>query len=101
MPSRWVGWRSICRESWWPNAGSSGDILLKDEDRLVVPRRSQEVTVLGEVQTVTSHLYQPGLARDDYVNLSGGTTQKADTEPDLRGPGQRAGGGVVGQPVVP
>ncbi len=59
--------------------GSTADVLLKDGDRLVVPRRSQEVTVLGEVQSSTSHLYQPELSRADYVNLSGGTTQKADT----------------------
>jgi protein involved in polysaccharide export with SLBB domain len=58
--------------------GSTADLLLKDGDRLVVPRRSQEVTVLGEVQSSTSHLYQPELSRADYVNLSGGTTQKAD-----------------------
>jgi protein involved in polysaccharide export with SLBB domain len=58
--------------------GSTADLLLKDGDRLVVPRRSQEVTVLGEVQSSTSHLYQPDLSRADYVNLSGGTTQKAD-----------------------
>ncbi len=60
------------------DAGSTADILLKDNDRLVVPRRSQEVTVLGEVQTLTSHLYQPSLDRNDYIGLSGGTTQKAD-----------------------
>lgn len=59
--------------------GSAADILLKGDDQLVVPRRSQEVTVLGEVQTATSHLYQPGLSRSEYVNLSGGTTQKADS----------------------
>lgn len=59
-------------------AGSSTDILLKDDDTLMVPRRSQEVTVLGEVQSATSHLYQRGLDRDDYVNMSGGTTKKAD-----------------------
>lgn len=58
--------------------GSSADILLKDDDQLIVPRRSQEVTVLGEVQSATSHLYEPGLDREDYVNLSGGTTKKAD-----------------------
>lgn len=58
--------------------GSSTDILLKDDDTLMVPRRSQEVTVLGEVQSATSHLYQSGLDREDYVNLSGGTTKKAD-----------------------
>ena len=60
------------------NAASATDILLNDGDLLVVPRRSQEVTVLGEVQTVTSHLYQRGLVRNDYVKLSGGTTKKAD-----------------------
>ncbi len=60
--------------------GSAADILLRDEDRLLVPRQSQEVTVLGEVQTLTSHLYARGLNRDDYINLSGGTTQRADRD---------------------
>ncbi|CAG0928148.1 Polysialic acid transport protein KpsD [Rhodocyclaceae bacterium] len=58
--------------------GAADDILLRDEDRLRIPRRMQEVTVIGEVQTSTSQLYQDGLARDDYINLSGGFTQKAD-----------------------
>jgi len=30
------------------------------------------------VQSATSHLYDPGFARDDYIRMSGGTTQKAD-----------------------
>ncbi len=58
--------------------GSAWDIALKDGDRVMIPRRAQEVTVLGEVQTITSHLYRPGLSRDDYISLSGGMTQKAD-----------------------
>jgi polysaccharide biosynthesis/export protein len=58
--------------------GSAADIALKDGDILTVPRRSQEVTVIGEVQNVTSHLYQPKLTRDDYIRLSGGTTRLAD-----------------------
>ncbi|MBV9726696.1 MAG: capsule biosynthesis GfcC family protein, partial [Gammaproteobacteria bacterium] len=36
------------------------------------------VTVLGEVQTATSHLYNPRYARDDYIGLSGGVTRRAD-----------------------
>jgi protein involved in polysaccharide export with SLBB domain len=60
--------------------GSAADILVRDEDRLLVPRQSQEVTVLGEVQTLTSHLYETGLDRNDYINLSGGTTQRADRD---------------------
>ncbi|HLS80652.1 MAG TPA: SLBB domain-containing protein [Steroidobacter sp.] len=58
--------------------GSPQDIVLKDGDRLLVPRITQEVTVIGEVQSPTSHLYAAGLSRDDYVQLSGGTTQRAD-----------------------
>lgn len=58
--------------------GSDEDIVLKDGDLLVVPRTMQEVTVLGEVQSSTSHLYRRGLNRDDYIELSGGLTQRAD-----------------------
>jgi polysaccharide biosynthesis/export protein len=59
-------------------AGSPNDIVLRNGDQLIVPKLSQEVTVIGEVQNVTSHLYQPKLGRDDYVQLSGGTTRLAD-----------------------
>jgi len=58
--------------------GSDEDIVLKNGDLLVVPRAMQEVTVLGEVQSNTSHLFDSGLNRDDYINLSGGVTQRAD-----------------------
>jgi protein involved in polysaccharide export with SLBB domain len=57
---------------------SPADIMVKDGDRLVVPRATQEVSVIGEVQNSTSHLYQAGLSRDDYIARSGGTTQRAD-----------------------
>jgi protein involved in polysaccharide export with SLBB domain len=58
--------------------GSRSDILLRDGDELVIPRLRQEVTVLGEVQNGTSHLYRSGLTREDYINLSGGLSRKAD-----------------------
>jgi polysaccharide export outer membrane protein len=58
--------------------GSTQDIVLKDGDRLLVPRVTQEVTVIGEVQSPTSHLYTAGLGRQDYIELSGGVTQRAD-----------------------
>jgi protein involved in polysaccharide export with SLBB domain len=59
-------------------SGAQADLLLKGGDTLRVPQRSQEVTVIGEVQNATSHLYDSSLSRDDYMRLSGGTTQKAD-----------------------
>jgi protein involved in polysaccharide export with SLBB domain len=58
--------------------GSSNDIILRDGDELIVPRQRQEVMVLGEVPDVTSHLYHPGMTRDDYINQSGGMTRQAD-----------------------
>ena len=54
------------------------DVELRDGDRLLVPKASQEVTVLGETQQNTSHLFQPGLSRDDYIAMSGGLTRRAD-----------------------
>jgi polysaccharide export outer membrane protein len=58
--------------------GSPEDIVLRDGDELVVPRQRQEVMVLGEVQSASSHLYRRGLERDDYIEQSGGITRQAD-----------------------
>jgi protein involved in polysaccharide export with SLBB domain len=58
--------------------GSQYDVVLRDGDELIVPRFQQEVTVIGEVQTLTSHLYRPGLTREDYIAMSGGETRRAD-----------------------
>jgi polysaccharide biosynthesis/export protein len=60
--------------------GSARDIVLHEGDQLMVPKQKQEVTVIGEVQTNTSHLYRESLTRDDYVGLSGGLTRKADRD---------------------
>jgi protein involved in polysaccharide export with SLBB domain len=54
------------------------DVELRDGDQLLVPKQSQEITVLGETQQNTSHLFQPGLTRDDYIDMSGGLTRRAD-----------------------
>src|SRR5262249_17311600 len=58
--------------------GGEFDVVLKNADKLLIPRKTQEVTVFGEVQNSTSHLYRPGLTGDDYINMSGGPTRKAD-----------------------
>jgi len=60
--------------------GSSADIILRHDDVLIVPRFQQEVTVIGEVQNSTSHLYTADLSRDDYISMSGGVTRRADNK---------------------
>jgi polysaccharide export outer membrane protein len=59
-------------------SGASGDVVLRDGDKLLVPKKTQEITILGEVQSPTSHVFRAGLTRDDYIARSGGSTQKAD-----------------------
>ena len=59
---------------------SEYDVTLMDGDKLYVPPITQEVTVTGEVFYPTSHLYEKGLDRKDYVNMSGGATREADAK---------------------
>jgi polysaccharide export outer membrane protein len=73
--------------------GGPGDVLLRNGDVLLIPKQTQEVTVLGEVQSPTSHIYRVGLSRDDYIARSGGSTQKADRKRIYI---VRANGDVVG-----
>ena len=59
-------------------SGAEGDVIVKDGDKLMVPQKTQEITVIGEVQNPTSHVVERGFTRDDYIAKSGGITAKAD-----------------------
>jgi protein involved in polysaccharide export with SLBB domain len=59
-------------------AGGPDDVIVRNGDMLVIPKKTEEITILGEVQSPTSHVYVPGLSRDDYIAKSGGITQNAD-----------------------
>lgn len=74
--------------------GGEEDIELRGGDVLAIPRVKQYVTVIGEVQNTTTHVYKSGLGRNDYIELSGGTTQRAD---DDRIYVVRANGSVISQ----
>ncbi len=58
--------------------GSAESVEMRDGDRLLVPTKPQVVSVLGETQQNTSHLYRENLSRDEYIGLSGGLTRHAD-----------------------
>ncbi len=55
-------------------------IILRDGDSLIIPQRSNEVTVLGEVYYPASHQHKSALDLEAYINLSGGYGQAADRE---------------------
>ncbi len=58
--------------------GTGEKVELRDGDELLIPSRTQVVSVIGETQQNTSHLFEAGLSRDDYIALSGGLTRRAD-----------------------
>lgn len=59
-------------------AGSADAVEMRDGDKLLVPKQPQVVSVLGETQQNTSHLFRENLSRDAYIDLSGGLTRRAD-----------------------
>ena len=62
-------------------SGDDGaDVELVRGDTLVIPPRSQTVSVVGEVYLPTSHRYQKELSIEDYLNSSGGVKQLGDDQ---------------------
>ena len=57
---------------------SVDDVTLKTNDRLLIPKFNQEVTVIGEVQRPTSYLYDASFSQADYLMQSGGIKPSAD-----------------------
>jgi len=78
------------------DSGSKGEVAagieMRDGDQLLVPTHTQVVTVIGETQQNTSHLYTESMSRDDYISQSGGLTRRADKKRIYI---VRANGGVV------
>ena len=55
-------------------------IVLDDGDELFVPKQPSTVTIIGEVNFPTSHLYQAGTSVLDYVERSGGVSPLGDND---------------------
>lgn len=54
------------------------NIILEDGDRIVVPKRSNNIYIIGEVQQNLTLRYVPGYQLQDYVDQAGGFTEAAD-----------------------
>ena len=55
-------------------------IIVRNGDRLLVPSIPFEISVIGEVQLATSHLFDSKLVLQDYIQRSGGFTVNADKD---------------------
>jgi protein involved in polysaccharide export with SLBB domain len=60
--------------------GTSFDLALRDGDRLYVPKRPDEVQVLGEVYNQNAFIYRNNMASDEYLAMAGGATRGGDTQ---------------------
>jgi polysaccharide biosynthesis/export protein len=57
---------------------AESSIVVRDGDKLFVPSLPYEVSVVGEVQFATSHLFNSKLDIKHYIQRSGGFTANAD-----------------------
>ena len=55
-------------------------LVLQDGDALYVPGKQDSVSIIGEVNYSSSHLFKPGVSIDQYLELSGGVKDRAKEE---------------------
>ena len=60
--------------------GEKSELRIKAGDKLMIPEIPYAVSVSGEVQFPTSHLYESKLVLTDYLQRSGGYTANADED---------------------
>ncbi|MGB0987790.1 MAG: SLBB domain-containing protein, partial [Pseudoalteromonas spongiae] len=53
------------------------NLVLQNGDTLYVPNKRDSISIIGEVNYSTSHLYKAGVSVDDYIDLSGGLKERA------------------------
>jgi protein involved in polysaccharide export with SLBB domain len=61
-------------------AGSEYDLLLQDGDSLHIPKRPQEVLVIGEVHSPGAQVFLAGLTVQEYLANTGGITKNAEKD---------------------
>jgi polysaccharide export outer membrane protein len=62
------------------NGDRDYDIVLDKNDKLFIPRIINTVSVIGEVNSSSSNIYNPSLGVDDYIALSGGFSPRANKD---------------------
>jgi len=61
-------------------AGTRDDLLLKDGDSITIPKRPQEVMIMGEIHSPGAFVYLPGMNVQQYISQTGGYTNFAEED---------------------
>ena len=56
------------------------DLVLRDQDRIIMPKEKSTITVSGEVLSPSSYVYSNDLSFKDYLKLAGGVKDSADED---------------------
>jgi hypothetical protein len=62
------------------NAGAQRNVVLEDGDTIVVPAKTNVVHVGGEVWMSQAVMFTDELTAEDYIDLAGGYTDRADED---------------------
>jgi polysaccharide biosynthesis/export protein len=73
-----IGRQVVSVDSYTLNSDPKYNFQLQDGDKLVIPKRTPVVNVVGEVLNSTTHIFDQDLSVQDYIELSGGVTDGAD-----------------------
>lgn len=56
------------------------DLMLENGDKLYIPSLNKVISIMGEVQFASSHIFSDDMTVEDYINSAGGTKKQADTD---------------------
>ena len=56
------------------------NIVLRDSDRIIMPKKKSTITISGEVLSPSSYVFSKNLSYSDYIKLAGGFREGADKD---------------------
>ena len=73
-----IGRQVVSVDPYILNSDPKYNFEMQDGDKLIIPKRTSVINVVGEVLNSTTHIFDQDLSVQDYIDLSGGVTEGAD-----------------------
>ena len=73
-----IGRQVVSVDSYTLNSDPKYNFEMQNGDKLIIPKRTSVINVVGEVLNSTTHIFDQDLSVQDYIDLSGGVTEGAD-----------------------
>ena len=73
-----IGRQVVAVDPYTLNSDPKYNFEMQNGDKLIIPKRTSVINVVGEVLNSTTHIFDQDLSVQDYIDLSGGVTEGAD-----------------------